>query len=265
MKKANLCHIKHLTIGVVIILIIGIFIGTALPFQLFSLLIQNINTQEPVSIPEAIDSVVGVIQSILTFGVFVVALFGEPIRRFFNSPKLRIELDNQFQEHLEDPKASDRKASKYSRCISVYNDGRASAEQCEVLIEKINFSPNGGGTTASLPILKEEHSVEWINNFFGSAIQIASNSKKRFFCVELYAPDNSIVPGGNSSSLPPAQLSIGGFEVPQEYLGGEWTVDILITSSSDKAYRKQLIIKWDGIWQNRLTDLTGLEVELKDI
>lgn len=266
MRKTNFCRIRYLLVGGGVFLFIGIFIGKALPFQLFPLLIQNVDTQESISIPEAINSVVGVIQSILTFGVFLVALFGEPLKKFFKSPKLRIELDENFQENLEDPRAKIKTAAKYSRFISVHNDGNASADLCEVTLERIQFYPpsNNGSKPSPTLILSEEQQVSWLNYHYHEP-RIASKSRKRFCCVELFAPDNATQPGGIPPREPKAKLVIAGFEVPEEYIGGTWEADISVISSSDKAYSKQLVITWDGAWQDRLVDLKGFEVGLKDL
>ncbi len=263
MRKPSFCRIRYILSGVVILLLVGILIGMILPF--FPLLILNINKQQPISVPEAINSIVGILQSLLTFGVFLVALFGEPLKKFFKSPKLRIELEENFQENLVDPKARVKTAARYSRFISVHNDGNASADSCEVTLERIQFYPpiNNGSKSSPSLLLSEEQLVEWLNCYYGPSI--ASKSRRRFCCVELLAPDNAIQPGEDPSRESKAKLVIAGFEVPEEYIGGIWEADLSVMSSSDKAYRKQLVINWDGTWQERLIDLKGFSVELKDL
>lgn len=261
MRKSSFCRIRYILSGVVVILLVGIAIGMILPF--FPLLILNINKQQPISVPEAINSIVGILQSLLTFVFFSCSIW-RTLKKIFNSSKLRIELEENFQENLVDPKVRVKTAEKYSRFISVHNDGNASADSCEVTLERIEFYPptnNGSKSTPNL-LLSEEQLVGWLNCY---EPKIPSKSRRRFCCVELLAPDNAIQPGEAPSREPKAKLVIAGFEVPEEYIGGIWEADLSVMSSSDKAYRKRLVINWDGTWQERLIDLKGFSIELKDL
>lgn len=192
-------------------------------------------------------------QFVCTLAAVIIALFNDTIRSHFRKPKLKVRLrSNDIIEELDSNTTPFRKAKRYHNSIDIFNEGNENAENCEISIESISFK--GLGMQESVDILQNSIELYWNGTSDQNKTYIPAQGKKYFQYIEIQPPIEQSIPGGQSDIIPP-RLSIGSFVVPCEYGGGKWTATLLLSSPKSKPQKFNIIIDWDGTWENRQMEM----------
>lgn len=229
-------------------LIIAYILGNIIPWKVF---VPNIDWTKKISSGEYFYYCITVIQAIGTIGAVLVALFSDAIKSYLRKPALEFRLHKENVSEVLDENKTNIKAKAYHGAIDIFNNGNSNAEDCELHVESIIFK--GHGMTCGTELLSGDYPLSW--NEDDKKTYIPVRGKKSFSILTILPPISQSTPGGQAQTLP-ASMSIGTFETPAEFNGGEWTVSISLYSPClGKPHKLSLIIVWDGSWENRETEM----------
>lgn len=241
-KKCFVCFLLSI--------ILGYFICVFIPCKIF---IPNIDYGKQYSTGEYYYYIISTIQAIGTVGAVIVALFMDTIKSFFRKPKLEIRLHHEdLQEELNNSTDVDKKAKRYHHSIDIHNFGNINAENCEIHMENIQFT--GLGMQKPTEIMQNEVILKWHGTIQSETTYIPVQGKKSFQLFEVFPPEELSTKGGRSQQKPP-YIIIGDFQVPNEYCGGKWNVLFCLYSPNIKPLKFNVIIDWDGKWENRQMEM----------
>lgn len=231
----------------IILLIIGYFVGVFIPFNL-----------RPEIVPKPVSSGEFYYYSVTTIGVIatsltvIIALFKEDINRLFKKVKIEFSFlrDKKLHEDVEDIKGN-KKAKKYYCIYLIKNVGNISADNCELFLEKIIFI----GKDKSQTILEESIPVSLAKN--KEVLHLPCEGKVSLHLFDFNRPSRNSTPEGKGNILPP-RLNILGFTEILAESEGEWVCSYSLHSSSmHKPERFELHIKWNGQWEDRLSEMSN--------
>ena len=240
---------KNIGYGLVFLLC-GYLLGIFCPLKVLQ---PNVDWSKQISSGELFYYVICFFQCLGTLAAVVIALFNDSIKSHFRKPNLQVKLrSNEIMEELDSNINPNRKAKRYHNSIDIFNEGNENAEDCEITIEGIQFQ--GLGMQDPVNILQNSIELCWNGSSDQNKTYIPVQGKKYFQYIEIQPPSEQSIPGGASDKVPP-RLLIGNYMVPSEYAGGRWTVTFLLSSPKSKPEKFNIIIDWDGSWENRQMEM----------
>ena len=241
----------------IVCLLVGYIIGIFLPCNI----LPKIN-EDPISRGDFFYYTVTALGVVATFLTVLVALFKEDFIRLFKKVKLKYSFlsENKLQEDIEDVDGT-KKAKKYYSTVIIENIGNIHAENCELYIDRIEYS--AGGNTNIL--LSESKPVKWSGE--REHIYIPSKASTVLHLFELFPPQNSSTPEEKEKNNHAGIKLLGYQKLEIEETGNVgWKCYYSIHSSSmTRTKRFETKIIWNGKWEHRLSEMSKiLTFELED-
>lgn len=221
--------------------------------------------------PEYYNLIIGIISGIVTFFAVIVALFKEDIRQLWVYSKFEanFEDDNKLSEKLKAEKretssesgTNHYEAEKYELIVIVENKGNMTAKNCEIYLDKLQFSGEEFPEKQNIKITNS--SLDW-NGENEKKLIIPPKGKKSIMLIELVEPENQSSPSGESRHKQ-SELYIGGVYNPKEFKKGKWEASFILYSDDSKPYYFVLELDWNGKWEQRFSEMKKcLKINLKN-
>ncbi len=242
-----------LFIAFFIVLIVGYLMGIWLPI---SMLQFEVVSSQPDTI-DVLNLSIRLFAAVSTVAAVIVALFKEDLRKIWVHSKIQVQLpDENFSENLYSDKIEDNsqnplKAESYICLLEVLNNGNISATGVEIYIESLTFE--GPNYPTSQTISVNDKSLSW-SGITESKIPIPPEGKKKVKILEILAPEEQSDPEGTITNVPP-KLRISDTIIDENFDNGEWEAKYAIYSTNSKPIRFTLLIKWNGKWENRASEM----------
>lgn len=241
---------------VIILLIVGYFIGVFLPLNIRPEIVSK-----PLTSGEYYYYFITTCGVIATFLTVIVALFKDDIIQLLKRVKFKFEfMENQELHEVTENIQGTKKATKYYSVSNLVNIGNISADNCKLFIDKIIFTSDNKTNT----ILTESKPVYLLDS--KERVYIPSQGKIPLHLFELLQPQKSSTPDGQRNDIL-SKLRILGYSDINVEKGGEWKCLYSLHSSSMQIPQCfEVKISWDGNWEHRLTEMSSnLKVELKQL
>ena len=234
-----------------VVAVLAYLAGVLCPIQC---IVPNIDWGIKISSGELFYYSVSFIQAIATIAAVIVALFSETIKEHLRKPVLEITLHNvELIEELESNGVQNKKAKRYHNSIDIFNKGNGNVDNCEICIESILFKGMGASTYST--ITDNESHIFWNSREEQKTTYIPVQGKKNFPLYEILPPEEQATPGGGGLAKIPPRLKIGEVNIPEEYCGGEWLVNLCLYSPCMKPIKFSITISWNGAWENRQMEM----------
>ncbi len=238
----------------VVVLIIVYVIGMWFPLEI----LKPNYKDELINKSEYYRLLISIISAFITFSAVIVALFKDDIREYwkyskidFNSPaNITIEDRNDDGDSQSDDLIQVR---RFLSRIEVQNSGNLPTMNAEIYLDKLEFIPND----STIPQYVETTGtpIKW-NGANSETIIIPPGGKKLINVVEVIAPEKISLPDSAKESKP-AKLIIGNIENKLGDNKGKWNATFTLYAQNVKATSFVINIEWNGIWKNRLTEMSN--------
>lgn len=235
-------RIRYFLLILFLTLTVGYIVGTLWPIDMLSISVLD----TPISKGDHRANLIGIFVAFFTMLAVIVALFKDEIQGCFKRVDLIVApINDSIIEELEDniSTTGDPKVSKYYNGINITNKGNINALDCEIAIEKLYFI-GGEGVQKEINLSNKELTIN--NN---TSAYISSMGQKSVMLYEITyteSPDKTVL-----SSI----LKIGNNTMNYSTNGGEWNIICQICMKNAKPVKKQIQIKWDGKWRNRMSEM----------
>ncbi|MBO5971592.1 MAG: hypothetical protein J6Q07_01100 [Alistipes sp.] len=243
----------YFTLGLVF-LFIGYILGVRYPLFWSAV---SINTSTELTLSEYYGLIVNIFIAAGTILAVIVALFIDEIKTLYRKVDIVFELDkNHITEETTTIKKS-VKAVSYHNHIIIKNDGNINAQNCEIYIDEIEHRKQDVCRTIPSPNLP----ISWGYN--GSGNYIPPQGKRIIELLNITPPQTMSTPDGLKDVVP-AKIKFLGLDDAFDAQNSEWILTYSLYTTSSRPKRFQYKVKWDGIWEDRETEMVQrLTVELK--
>lgn len=246
---------------IIISIVVSYSIGMLFPIKNIVPILKK--TETSLSPYELYSLAVNGMLALITFLAMLVALLKEEIVYLWRKPKLAIaqnENSSLLSEHIQDDSnTAQRVADRYNVIITIENKNKVDAKNIKIQISNAIFINHNTKNKSKIP-------------FKNKIIKVGDNQNLSMYSMldlNIASLKNVQIQKEKcmtDKAIPRVSLFIGENELPDEYCNGEIKIYIVITCEGGYALKKCLSIRWDGKWENRLSDIspTHLEVTLKD-
>lgn len=132
----------------IVILILGIVIGVALPIKWFG----DANEIPLLSFTEYVwERTFDIINALLLLMTLLTAIFKEQILAMIYYPKFKIDNDAEYSEIVENTETGSR-ASSYEKIMPVQNVGNRPAKNCRLILDRVSIKSESDYYTTDLNV-----------------------------------------------------------------------------------------------------------------
>lgn len=238
---------------------------------LFPLKVLNPSiTNNEVTLNDLLTRSFQLIAAIATFISAFVALFRDELRKIFlEIHKLRIDFDENkklSEETISDPATDNvKRATNYQTTLEFFNEGNIYLKGCELYIE--NIKSIGKINIVEKKLMKSSKQVSW-NDKKENKILIPIKGRAYHTVMTINSPESRIISqesANSSSSLSSPSINISGQEISYIDISEHIiTIDYLLCIENSSPRQFQIVIEWNGKWENRLSEMqNNCKIEIK--
>lgn len=238
-------RIRFLLLLVFGFLIIGYFLGNFWPI---GGLVYSLN-DEPVNKGQNFANFISVILAIFTLAAVIVALFKDEIMWNFKRVSVSADVlcDTVEEFFNESQNGRDPSVARFYNQIILKNEGGINAQDCELLVESIEFQGKNDFKSKSLNVPKKEVLISGQRRTY-----IPKNGGRRE--CDLFEITASEDPSGSKN----IQFLIANN--PMLIKAGIWTITFCLNMSNSTFKRYCFEIKWNGEWHEHKSNM---QIEVK--
>ncbi len=249
----NRLKLRHLVIIGVVLTIIGFVFGQFIPIEYLRPNIVN----KDLTINDLWTRVLSLAGTTVTFLAVIVALFKEDIRKIWDRAELNISFrdDNTLHEIIDNETSSTNiRAKKYETILLVKNCGTLAAKNCEIILERLQFSSTAFPTPQDIPLTGQP--LRWHNNT-NSAIVIPATGKATVSIIEIISPESQSVTSEQAGNIVPVpKIRIGEIDSPDTFSNGKWMAKFIVYSENARPSEHLVTITWNNRWEHRLSEMS---------
>lgn len=202
--------------------------------------------------------------SIATCAAVIVALAKERIMRFFAHPSISVMMHDPegFEEHV-DTEQINPSSEMYYCLLDIINKGNATANNCEIRIDKILFAESRDKQLKTIDDgnIANSGKVPWEGE---ERVTLFQSIPIKVLLFKIIPPNNSGTPDNNGDNKEKAKFLLSGYELKDKYSHkGYWEISYYIAYDSGDHHRFKITIEWDGEWKTRQKEMKEvLQVKL---
>lgn len=226
------------------ILIVGIVIGILLPIRWLG----DANEVALFPFDERIwERIFDVINALLLLTTLLTAIFKEQIIACIYSPRLEINMDDDYNENAEKSE-NGYKVTSYEKIISVQNVGNRSAKQCKLVLESVSIKSDDDYSATDV----ELNEVEIIPQCLKPSTSILRPQGLLSFSMVRILPKV-----GPHNDIPerPMLLQIGDNEIEIKQKKTDYTIAFHVEAENVQSITNKIIIRWNGKWYGRKIEM----------
>ncbi len=232
-------------------------LGVLFPIKLFRPYLADIG----VTIHDLLTRFFQLLAALATFTSAFVALFKDELRKkFLEVQKINVEFSepDKISEHSEDEETDEKKVVKYVCELEFKNQGNVHEKGCEIYIQNIIIK----NSINILPIKKSYSLLNWGESSQTKTL-IPIKGKVYLNAFTISSPQNIQADSSDASkkeelvkTIPPI-LKIGdNIELKgNDIKNSEIKIEYLLCFENNPPKEFNLIIKWDGCWENRIPEM----------
>lgn len=229
---------------VVIIAVVAMIIGVALPYK------WNGEVGEEALFPfdeHAWDRAFDIINAMLLFVTLLTAIFKEQILANLYHAKFEIDKNNDYSEMVEHTETGSR-ANSYEKTMVVQNVGNRPATNCRLVIEKVSVKCESD---------YHETEVDFNETIILPQCTSPSNNQLRPSGALSFSVFRILPKVVAHDDIPerPMLFQIGDNKIDIKQGKTDYTIAFHIESEDMQSPTNKIVVRWNGKWPNRKTEM----------
>lgn len=198
--------------------------------------------------------------SILTLFTIIVALFKDDIIESIRHPKIKKELsiEEDTNTNSESDGSGSISAVRYFGKLDIYNDGSILASEFKLEITKIwqkkTDNPN---------VLYNSRKPIYAIHYEQNKISISSNGHVEYVIFQITPTKTEKSEQQTSEILPKAEITFADIKIPNIDTSVPINISFGYSAENIRLQEFSIEIKWDGNWQNRITEMKTKSLSAK--